>query len=197
HQCPAGHWAVSHRSPEAIFQTCERVTWSTNHARCSRRIGRLARRLRRSSEEVGGHEQRSWARSTIWTFRRGNQNGWRNCPSQHPERRESVRPSCETPREPPEGDRVEVASIRRDPAAQKKFSHGCPDGAETDPAHRRVFALHRLSHLLQRSPPAFSRPLTGRRVDLRRSRLRTVSELNTSRTRTSTCSGPFPGLIRR
>ena len=148
HQRFTGLRAVTVRSLKAIFQTYERVTWSTNHAGCSRRIGRLARRLRRSSEEVGGHEQRSWARSTIWTFWRGNQNGWRNCPSQHPKRRERVRPSCETRREPPEGDRVEVASIRRDPAAQKKFSRGCPDGAETDPAHRRVLALHRLSHLL-------------------------------------------------
>src|SRR5438552_11954703 len=104
-------------------------------------------------------------------------------------------PCDETRREPPEGDRVEVASIRRDPAAYKKFSRGCPDGAETDHAHRRVFALNRLSHMLQRSPPAFSRPLTGRRVDLSRSRLRACSELNTSRTRTSTGSGPFPGLI--
>ena len=89
------------------------------------------------------------------------------------EDREGGLPSHETRREPPEGDRVEVASIRRDPAAYKKFSRGCPDGAETDHAHRLVFALNRLSHLLQRSPPAFSRPLTGRRVDLRRSRLRT------------------------
>src|SRR5437773_1236308 len=70
-------------------------------------------------------------------------------------------PSDETRREPPEGDRVEVASIRRDPTAQKKFSRGCPDGAETDHAHRRVFALNRLSHLLQRSPPRVFPPPHG------------------------------------
>ena len=151
HQCPAGHWAVSPRSPEAIFQTCERVTWSTNHARRSRRIRRLARRLRRSSQGRESHEVDV---------------GWR-------EGRRGGRLSVETRREPPEGDRVEVVSIRRDPAAQKIFGRGCPDGAETDHAHRLVFALNRLSHPLQRSPPAFSRPLTGRRVDLRRSRLRT------------------------
>jgi len=64
-------------------------------------------------------------------------------------------PSDETRREPPEGDRVEVASIRRDPAAYKNSAVGAPTVPRPTP-HTDACSLCTVSRICCKGlPPRF------------------------------------------